>query len=124
MPHVVGRTFDTDFIWLDLLLTSIWIIILIRRGYIRHLKFGIFGFIAVFIVDFGIWYSLLGTRVFIELPNYLNAFTFLLYFSFTYGMLMFSFAPLMFDKIIEVKEKFLWTLFLFTGWTLISFASQ
>ncbi|MHA1122824.1 MAG: hypothetical protein ACTSPC_08505, partial [Candidatus Heimdallarchaeota archaeon] len=49
---------------------------------------------------------------------------FLTYFSFTYGMIMFSFAPLMFNKKIHFTEKLLWAGLMYGGWLAIGLMSQ
>lgn len=117
----VARTMDIDFIYFDLIMTAIWITLLIVRKRWKALFFGLFGYAVVFFTDDVIWYTIRGTR-YIEGP--IGPHLFLAYFSFTYGMIMFSYAPMMFDKKISQMEKLLWSVLLYGGWLYIAVLSQ
>ncbi|MBD3189341.1 MAG: hypothetical protein GF308_01790 [Candidatus Heimdallarchaeota archaeon] len=119
--ELVERVMDVDFIYFDLILVSVWMGLLLLRKHYRALIYGFVGAGIVFFTDDVLWYHLQGSR-FINAP--LNGDLFLLYFSFTYGMIMFSYAPIMFDKEISIKEKSLWTGLLFGGWLVIALCSQ
>ncbi|MHA2358072.1 MAG: hypothetical protein ACXABK_04820, partial [Candidatus Heimdallarchaeaceae archaeon] len=121
MVYVVSRIFTLDFIYLDLLFCLIWIIILIRKKYYFQLLTGLFGFFVVFLTDDVIWYLRQGVRQFHEVP--FNEHLFLLYFSFTYGMIEFSYVAIMFSA-KNWKKMVFWTLLLFAGWFTISLLSQ
>ncbi|HUT80297.1 MAG TPA: hypothetical protein VMZ29_03765 [Candidatus Bathyarchaeia archaeon] len=124
MSQVVARTFDIDFIYLDLILVSIWIILLLVRRRYKEILFGLFGFGVVYFTDAVMWYTLKETRH-IEIENdVIGPYLFLAYFSFTYGLIMFSFAPLMFNKTIHYLEKLLWAVLLYGGWLTIALISQ
>lgn len=120
----VHRLMDIDFIYFDLILAAIWIIALIARKRFKALLFGIFGYAVVFFTDGLIWYTIKETRhIFIDgIEQY--PLTFLAYFSFTYGMIMFSYAPIMFDKNISKLEKGMWSIGMFGGWLAIALLSQ
>lgn len=119
--ELVERVMDVDFIYFDLMLVSLWMGLLLFRKHYRALAYGFAGAGIVFFTDDVLWYHLRGSR-YINAP--LNGDLFLLYFSFTYGMIMFSYAPIMFDNEVSVKEKVLWTGLLFGGWLVIAFCSQ
>ena len=123
--HDVARQMDVDFIYFDLALVTIWMVLLIVRKRYKELIFGLFGFLVVWFVDYVVWFTIQGTRH-IEGPTTASWFphVFLIYFSFTYGMIMFSFAPLMFNKKINKIEKGLWAGLMYGGWLLIAFLSK
>jgi hypothetical protein len=121
MYESVERVMDIDFIYFDIILVTIWITALLLRKRYREMLFGLFGFLVVFFVDEVWWYHVKHTRI-IEGP--IQGDLFLLYFSFTYGVIMFSFAPLMFNRKIDLMEKICWITGMFGGWLLIGFLSQ
>ncbi|NWF95217.1 MAG: hypothetical protein HXY34_03660 [Candidatus Thorarchaeota archaeon] len=118
------RTFDLDFIYFDIGLTAVWMLILWRKNRRLPIVFGLMGFVVYLIFDYGIWYSLLHTRVFYELPTWLNPFTFLLYFSFTYGMVQFSYVTLILTEQPDRNEIIFFSALLYVGWLAIGLASQ
>jgi hypothetical protein len=71
--------------------------------------FGIFGGISYFLVDWGIFYKLLGTRV----VEGADPVLFLLWLSISYGFTNFVWIWLWLDK---DKHLFEWSLFIITGW--------
>ena len=123
MAHDVGRYFGIDFIYFDLMLVTIWIALLIVRRRYKEFFFGLFGYGVVQFVDNVIWYIIKGTRT-IDTGGVIGPNVFLTYFSFTYGMIMFSFAPLMFNKKIHVVEKLLWAGLMYGGWLAIGLMSE
>ncbi|MHA1210924.1 MAG: hypothetical protein ACTSSH_00550 [Candidatus Heimdallarchaeota archaeon] len=124
MAQYVARTFDIDFIYLDLLLVSIWIVLLLVRKRFKALIFGIFGYGVVHFTDAVLWYTIKETRHIEIEGDVIGPHLFLTYFSFTYGMIMFSYAPMMFDKTIHYVEKLLWSVLLYGGWLAIALISQ
>jgi hypothetical protein len=126
---IVPRTFDASFIFLDLAFLAIWVILLLRGRHIKPLVFGLFGFAVYFTADYVVWYSTLGTRVFYSLPTWLNPFTFLLYFSLTYGVIQFSYVILMFaedQRLVfgDWRDRIAWSVLLFGGWLAIGLLSN
>ncbi len=121
MSQFVARLFDMDFIYLDLLFCAIWMTILIIRKKRLQWIFGLFGAVIVFISDDLIWYHLLKTRVLTEVP--FNNDLFLLYFSFTYGMIEFSYVATMISA-KNWKTMLSWSLFLYGGWFATGFLSN
>jgi len=116
----VARTFDMDFVYLDILFCVVWMIVLFKQKQTIALWFGLFGALVVFLVDDVLWLRIQHTR-FLEVP--FNRDLFLLYFSFTYGMIEFSYVTVMFGA-KSMKTRVLWTLFLYAGWMATALISQ
>ncbi len=120
MNSYVARTFDMDFMYLDIAFCAVWMLVLFRQKHTIALWFGLFGALIVFLVDDVLWLRVQQTR-FLEVP--FNRDLFLLYFSFTYGMIEFSYVTIMFGA-KSMKTKALWTLFLYGGWLATALISQ
>jgi len=116
----VARTFDMDFIYLDIAFCAVWIIVLLRRKQTIPLCFGLFGALVTFLADDILWLHIQHTRT-LDVP--FNRDLFLVYFSFTYGMIEFSYVTVMFQA-KSMKAKALWTLFLYGGWLATALISQ
>jgi len=116
----VARTFDIDFMYLDLSFCAIWMLVLFRQKYTIPLCFGLLGAFITFLADDVLWFHIQHTR-FLEVP--INHDLFLVYFSFTYGMIEFSFVTVMFQAKSN-KTRALWTLFLYGGWLATALISQ
>ncbi|NPE06794.1 MAG: hypothetical protein GNW80_00805 [Asgard group archaeon] len=123
MSNDVGRIFGIDFIYFDLMLVTVWMALLFVRKRYKEFFFGLFGYGVVQFVDAVIWYTIKGTRI-IDTGGVIGPHVFLTYFSFTYGMIMFSFAPLMFNKKIHVVEKLMWAGLMYCGWLAIGLMSK
>lgn len=119
MSHDVFRLFGWEFVILDITFCLIWMIVLLRKKYYLQFFFGLFGAIIVFISDYGFFYTLQGSREIFSLPDGLNPLTFLIYFSFTYGMIEFSYVTVMF-RLDNWKQRISWTIFLYVGWFIIA----
>ena len=124
MSQVVARIFGIDFIYLDLILVSIWIVLLLVRKRFKEFFFGLFGYGVVHFTDAVLWYTIRGTRHIEVEGDVIGPHLFLTYFSFTYGMLMFSYAPMMFNRKVHYVEKILWSVLLYGGWLAIGLISQ
>jgi len=109
-----------DFMYLDIAFCAVWMLVLLRQKRTIALWFGLFGAMVVFLVDDILWLRIQQTR-FLEVP--FNRDLFLLYFSFTYGMIEFSYVTVMFGA-KSIKTKALWTLFLYGGWLATALISQ
>jgi len=124
---IVIRIFDVDFMLLDLIFTAIWTFLLYKKGYIKPLIFGLFGIMINMLVDYGVWYSILGIRTIGGLPFWISPFAFFVYFSITYGMVQYSYVQVMFSidnrKQNAKQEMLRWSLFLFGGWLLFGLLS-
>ncbi|MHA1400373.1 MAG: hypothetical protein ACTSQE_08490, partial [Candidatus Heimdallarchaeaceae archaeon] len=95
--------------------------LLIRNKYWRELGFGFFVFLVVFFTDDVLWYHLQGMRL-IDAP--LQPDLFLFYFSFTYGIIEFSYVTVMFREEESILPKIRWTILLYSGWLISAFTSQ
>ncbi|MGQ4912900.1 MAG: hypothetical protein ACP6KW_12075 [Candidatus Thorarchaeota archaeon] len=100
-----------------------------EEAHTRPLAIGLFGVVFNFIVDYWVWFTVLGVRVYYALPAWLTPFTFTVYFSITYGMVQYSFVVLMFcDKpnliYNDERDRIVWSSLLFGGWTLIGVLSR
>ncbi|NHJ86984.1 MAG: hypothetical protein FK734_16095 [Asgard group archaeon] len=124
MHEDVARSMDIDFIYFDLMLTAIWITLLLVRKRFKAFFFGLFGYGVVQFTDSVIWYEIKETRHINIENDLIGPHLFLTYFSFTYGMIMFSYAPIMFDKTITKLEKALWSALIYGGWLTIALMSQ
>jgi hypothetical protein len=122
--HEVPRIFDLSFIAFDIILCLGWMTFLFARKHFKAIFFGIFAFFVYFIADDVIWYHVLGTRVFLSMPKWLSPDVFEIYFSFTYGMLQFSMASMLFDERISRREKAIWAFSLFLGWLSVGLLSD
>ncbi|MBN2156768.1 MAG: hypothetical protein JW776_12065 [Candidatus Lokiarchaeota archaeon] len=120
MSHDVIRVFGWEFILLDITFCAVWITLLIRKNYYLQFFFGLFGSVIVFISDYVFFYLIQGTREIFSLPTGLSPLMFLIYFSFTYGMIEFSYVMIMFT-LDNWSKKMFWTLLLYSGWFLIAF---
>jgi hypothetical protein len=109
-----------DFMYLDIAFCAVWMLVLFRQKHTIALRLGLFGALVVFLVDDVLWLRVQQTR-FLEVP--FNRDLFLLYFSFTYGMIEFSYVTVMFGA-KSIKTKALWTLFLYGGWLATALISQ
>jgi hypothetical protein len=116
----VARTFDMDFIYLDIAFCAVWMLVLLRRRQTVPLCFGLFGALVTFLADDVLWLHIQHTRT-LDVP--FNHDLFLVYFSFTYGMIEFSYVTVMFQAKSN-KTRALWTLFLYGGWLAAALISQ
>ena len=109
MPNSqVARTFDMDFIYLDIAFCAVWILVLLRQKQTIPLCFGFLGALITFLADDVLWLHIQHTRT-LDVP--FNRDLFLVYFSFTYGMIEFSYVTVMFQA-KSTKSKALFTLLL------------
>lgn len=120
MESYVARTFDMDFVYLDIAFCAIWVLVLVWRKQTVPLWFGLFGALVVFLVDDVLWLRVQHTR-FLDVP--MNRDLFLVYFSFTYGMIEFSYVTVMFG-VRSARTGLLWTLLLYGGWMAAALISQ
>ncbi|MFN2159941.1 MAG: hypothetical protein ACK2TW_08320 [Anaerolineales bacterium] len=117
MELIAARTFNSLYIYLDIIWLVIYILVLIITK--RHLAIlaGIAGGLIYFLVDYGIFYQALGSRV-IEGAD---PFWFLLWLSFSYGLTNFSWIWLLLDRDRFSVE---WSLLPIIGWIAVALLSQ
>ncbi len=117
MDYIVGRSFNTLYIWLD----SIWLIlflgILIYRKKYTAITIGFIMGIVYFIVDYGIFYLALSTRV----VNGADPFGLLFWLSMSYGFTNFTWIWLLLEKDGKSLE---WSMLPIIGWFTVSLLSQ
>jgi hypothetical protein len=117
MEIIAARSFNSLYIYLDILWLVFYALILIWQK--RYLAFvaGLIGGFIYFIVDYGVFYLLLGTR------NITGAdpFWFLLWLSMSYGFTNFAWIWLLLDRDGHTVE---WSLLTVAGWIGISMLSQ
>ena len=117
MDFTVARTFSSLYIILDI----VWLLIL--AGFLLYLKkrmaviVGLLASVLFFLVDYGIWYQLLGTRQ-IEGGD---PFWVLLWLSLSYGLTTFAWIWLLLDRDGHAVE---WSVLLILGWVTIGQLSQ
>lgn len=109
MSYIVARELNTLYIILDIIFLVLIGFLLIKKKKWLPLFFGIAGAIIYFIVDYGVFYLILGTR------NVVGAdpFWFLLWLSVSYGFTNFLWIWLFLDKDKQIVE---WSLLIVIGW--------
>ena len=117
MDFTVARTFSSLYIILDI----VWLLIL--ASFLLYLKrrmaviVGLLAGVLFFLVDYGVWYQLLGTRQ-VEGGD---PFWVLLWLSASYGLTTFAWIWLLLDRDGHAVE---WSLLLILGWVTIGQLSQ
>ena len=115
--YVVARELNALYIILDIVFLLLVAFLLIRLKKWLPLYFGLAGAIIYFIVDYGIFYLLLGTREVVGA----NTFLFLLWLSTSYGFTNFLWIWLLLDKDKHIIE---WSSLIVIGWFSIALISQ
>lgn len=117
MEVIASRDFNQLFIYLDILfLVGLTGLLFYTKRYMTII-FGLLGGVIYFLVDYGIFYQLLGTRV-IEGATPI---TFLLWLSMSYGFTNFAWIWLFFNR----DKRFLeWSLLIPLGWFAVALLSQ
>ena len=117
MDYAVMRELNVLYIYLDLIYLMILGVVLYRLGRKKAFWFGIAGAVLYFVVDYGGFYLLLGTR---EVEG-ANTMWFLLWLSTSYGFTNFAWIWLFLDR----DEKILPLSGLIVGgWLIVAFGSQ
>ena len=117
MDVVAARTLNYLYIYMDIIWLIIYALILLKkRRYIAMIAGGIGG-IIYFVVDYGIFYALLGTRV----VTGADPFWFLLWLSISYGFTNFAWIWLMLDRDGNGIE---WSVLTVSGWIVVALLSQ
>ena len=117
MDFTVARTFSSLYIILDI----VWLLIL--AGFLLYLKkrmavtVGLLASVLFFLVDYGIWYQILGTR---QIDGG-DPFWVLLWLSLSYGLTTFAWIWLLLDRDGHAVE---WSLLMILGWMTIGQLSQ
>jgi hypothetical protein len=105
------------YIWLDLAFLVAFVVVLAWSKRYQALVAGVIGGILYFVIDWGIFYRLLGTRV----VRGTNPFWFLLWLSLSYGLTNFAWIWLWLDRDRRAVE---WSVFIISGWVWVAIMSQ
>jgi hypothetical protein len=117
MDYLVARELNTLYIFLDIIFLTLLGFLLLKLKKKTAFLFGFAGGIIYFVVDYGIFYLLLGTRQ----VHGANPFTFLLWLSMSYGFTNFLWIWLFLDKDKKIIE---WSLLIIIGWFSIALIAQ
>ena len=117
VDYSVVRELNTLYIALDIVFLTLLGVLLLKAKNKMAFLFGVAGALIYFIVDYGVFYLLLGTR------DVQGAHTvwFLLWLSISYGFTNFVWIWLFLDKDKSLLD---WSLFIVIGWFSIALISQ
>ncbi|MFO7611918.1 MAG: hypothetical protein R6W99_05445 [Clostridia bacterium] len=117
MEVIASRDFNQLYIYLDILfLAGLASLLFYARKYMT-LIFGLFGGVVYFLVDYGIFYLLLGTRA----VHGADPVVFLLWLSMSYGFTNFVWIWLFLNR----DKRFLeWSVLIVAGWLAVALLSQ
>ncbi len=117
MDIIVARDFNSLFIILDLIWLGILTTLLLYFKKHLSLIVGLLAGLLYLIIDYGIFYRLLGTRV----VEGADPFWFLFYLSFSYGLTNFAWIWLLLNRDnMSVK----WSILILSGYLAVAFTSQ
>ena len=114
---IAARSMNSLYIWLDIVYLIVVLVILLYTKRLQAIIAGALGGLMYFIVDYGIFYLLLDTRVVIGA----DPFWFLLWLSISYGFTNFVWIWLWLDRDGHTLE---WSLLITTGWLCTALLSQ
>lgn len=114
---IAARSMNSLHIWLDIAFLCLLLIALIYTKRYKAIIVGLLGGILYFIVDYGIFYLWLGTRV----VEGADPFWFLMWLSISYGFTNFAWIWLWLDR---DGHKLEWSAFIITGWLCTALLSQ
>jgi hypothetical protein len=117
MDYLVSRELNSLYIMLDIVFLLLFGFLLLAKKKHFTFFFGVAGGLIYFIVDYGIFYLLLGTREVIGADPML----FLLWLSMSYGFTNFVWIWLFLDKDKNILD---WSLLILIGWFSIALISQ
>lgn len=117
MQIVAARTLNTLYIFLDIAWLALFCSLLLIFKRRLALLVGLLAGVLYFLVDYGIFYRLLGTR----LVQGAAPFWFLLWLSFSYGITNFAWIWLLLDRKGYAVE---WSALIVTAWLAIALLSQ
>lgn len=117
MEVIPAREFNELFVWIDIaFIVSLAIILIYTKRYVAAIV-GVLGGVLYFIVDYGIFYLALGTRV----VTGADTFWLLLWMSMSYGFTNFVWIWLWLDR---DKRTFEWSALIIAGWLCVALLSQ
>jgi hypothetical protein len=117
MDIVVERSFNSLYIYIDIIFLFLFSIILLWRKRYLALIAGVFGGIIYFVVDYGFFYQFMGTRQ----VTGANPLWLLLWLSISYGLTNFAWIWVLLDRDGHAVD---WSLLIIAGWVAVAFLSQ
>jgi hypothetical protein len=117
---IVTRTIGVDFIYFDLLFLAIFIIFLVRKKYWLPIIWGVIGWGMYLVIDYYIWYIVMGSRTY---SGPINPHLFFMWFTFSPGFTQFAYCFVMLEK-RNRREMLGFTLLYFLGWMVVGSLSQ
>jgi len=117
MEISAARTFNMLYIYLDLVWLCVFCALLWVTKKRLALVVGLAAGVIYMLVDYGIWYSILGIRV----VTGADPFWLLLWLSFTYGITNFAWIWILLDR---DKYRVEWSFLIVSAWLTISLLSQ
>jgi hypothetical protein len=117
MEIIAARTFSSLYIYLDLIWLAAYVLILLFFKRRLALLAGLAAGVIYFLVDYGIFYLVLGTRV----VQGADPFWLLLWLSFSYGLTNLAWIWLLLDRDGYAIE---WSLLTISGWVGVALLSQ
>jgi len=114
---IAARTMQSLYIWLDLAFLLVFFVVLVYSRRYQAIIVGLLGGVLYFLVDYGIFYRLLGTRSVAGA----NVFWFLLWLSLSYGLTNCAWIWLWLDRDGRALE---WSVFVLTGWLFVALLGQ
>ena len=117
MDIAATRTFNLLYVYLDILWLIFFCGLLWRMKKQTALFVGLSAGVVYFLVDYGLFYQALGTRV----VTGLDPFWLLLWMSFSYGITNFAWIWLLLDQDTRRLE---WSVLIITAWLTIALLSQ
>ncbi len=117
MDYTVARELNGLYIILDIVFLTFFGLLLLKYKKRLAFFFGLSGALIYFLVDYGIFFLILGTREVVGA----NTFWFLLWLSTSYGFTNFVWIWLFLNK---EKRIFEWSLLIILGWLTVAFLSQ
>ena len=115
--YLVARSFNVLYIWIDVMLLLAFLCVLARTRRRAALVVGLLGGLLYFIVDYGFFYRMLGTRSVVGMRVLPLEF----WLSFSYGITNMAWMWLWFD---EPENRWEWSILFPTGWLTSALVSQ
>ncbi|MHA1110142.1 MAG: hypothetical protein ACTSRE_03530 [Promethearchaeota archaeon] len=117
---IVTRTIHMDFIYFDILFLAIFIFFLVRKKYFLPIIWGFIGWGLYLLIDYYIWYIVMGARTY---SGPINPHLFFMWFTFSPGFAQFAYCFVMLEK-RNKREMAGFTILYFLGWMAVGSLSQ
>jgi hypothetical protein len=114
---IAARTMNALYVWLDLAFLFVLLVVLLWTRRYQAIIAGVIGGAVYMVVDYGIFYRLLGTRT----VEGADPFWFLLWLSVSYGFTNLAWIWLWLDRDHRAAE---WSIFIASGWLAVALLSS